>query len=109
MDKIRVRKCEYQIRLQLTSAEGEAKSSRVDSVFCWWSKCISSTISRTASRNTLFSSARISKMINVDRAGPSLNDYSQDNARYDSRGEDLQAPYIDDSDLMISNQDFIKL
>ena len=48
-------------------------------------------------------------MINVDRAGPSLNDYSQDNAQYDSRGEDLQAPYIDDSDLMISNQDFIQL
>ena len=39
----------------------------VELVFRWWSKCISSVISRTASRNILFSSARISKTLNVDR------------------------------------------
>merc|ERR1712023_564724 len=56
-----------QIRLQLTYTEGEAKSSKVELAFRWWSKCISSVISRTASRNVLFSSARISKALNVDR------------------------------------------
>ena len=50
----------YQIRLQLTFTEREAKSSKVELVFRWWSKCISSVTSRTASRNILFSSARIS-------------------------------------------------
>ena len=29
-----------QIRLQLTIEEGEAKTSRVDSIFRWWSKCV---------------------------------------------------------------------
>ena len=68
-----------QIRLQLTIAEGKAKTFRVDSIFRWWSKCISATICRTASRNTLFSSARISKTINVDRQPISLNaDYQED-------------------------------
>ena len=46
-------------------------------MFRWWSKCISSAISRTASRNVLFSSARISKALNVDRVRPP-NDDSQD-------------------------------
>ena len=48
------------IRLQLTFTEGEAKFSRVELVSRWWSKCISATICRTASRDVLFSSARIS-------------------------------------------------
>ena len=34
-----------QIRLQLTYTEGEAKSSKVELAFRWWSKCISSVIS----------------------------------------------------------------
>ena len=39
--------------------------------------------------------------------GPSLNDDSQGNAQFDSRGEGLQA-FIDDSDLLIkSSQDVI--
>ena len=47
-------------------------------------------------------------MINVDRVGPSSNDDSQDVAQFGSRGEDLQA-FIEDFDLMISNQDVIQL
>ena len=50
-----------QIRLHLTYTEGEAKSSKVGL------KCISCVISRTASRNVLFSSARISMVHNLDR------------------------------------------
>ena len=96
-----------QIRLQLTYTEGEAKSSKVELVFRWWSKCISSAISRTASRNILFSSARISKMLNADRVRPP-NDDSQDVTQLGSPGDDLQA-FIDESDLMISNQDVIQL
>ena len=36
-----------QICLQFCITEGEVKTSRVDSVFLWWSKCISATICRT--------------------------------------------------------------
>ena len=74
--------------------------------FRWWSKCISSVISRTASRNVLFSSARIGKALNVDRVPP-LNDDSQDDTKFGSSGDDLQA-FIDEFDLMISNQDVIQ-
>jgi len=56
-----------QISLQLTITEGEVKTSRIDSLFRWWSKCFSVTICRTAGRNFLFSSVRIVNMINVDR------------------------------------------
>ena len=34
---------EEQTRLQLIIVEGEAKVSRVDSIFRWWSQCISAT------------------------------------------------------------------
>ena len=91
-----------QIRLQLTYTEGEPKSSKVELAFRWWSKCISSVISRTASRNVLFSSARIGKALNVDRVPP-LNDDSQDDTQFGSSGDDHQA-FIDEFDLMITNQ-----
>ena len=87
----------------MTFTEGEAKPSKVELVFRWWSKCISSVISRAASRNILFSSARISKTLNVDRVCPP-NDDSQDGTQLD----DLQV-FIEQSDLMISNQDVIQL
>ena len=81
-----------------------AKSSKVELAFRWWSKCISSVISRTASRNVLFSSARISKALNVDRVPP-LNDDSQNVTLFGSSGDDLQA-FIDEFDLMILHTNF---
>ena len=90
----------------MTYTEGEAKSSKVELVFRWWSKCISSVISRTACRNVLFSSARISKALNVDRVPPP-NDDSQDVTQFGSSGDDHLA-FIDEFDLMISNQDVIQ-
>ena len=47
-------------------------------------------------------------MINVDRVRPSSDDDSQDVTQFGSSGDDLQA-FIDESDLMISNQDIIQL
>ena len=47
-------------------------------------------ISRTASRNVLFSLARISKALNVDHVPPP-NDDSQDVTQFGSSGDDLQA------------------
>ena len=64
-------------------------------------------ISRTASRNALFSSARIGKALNVDRVPP-LNDGPQHGTQFGSSSDDLQA-FIDEFDLMISNQDAMQL
>ena len=46
----------------------------VELVFRWWSKCISSVISRTASGNIFFSSTIISRTLNVDRVCPPNED-----------------------------------
>ena len=40
-----------QIRHKLKLSEGEAKQSRVKSTVRWWTKCISTVIAKTASRN----------------------------------------------------------
>ena len=64
-------------------------------------------MSRTASRNILFSSARISKALNADRVRPP-NDDSQDATQFGSPDDDLQA-FIEEFDLIISNQDVIQL
>ena len=45
-------------------------------------------------------------MINVDRVRPSLSVRLQDNAQRASGDDDLQA-FIDDSDLIMSDQDSI--
>ena len=93
-----------------TIAEGKAKTFRIDSIFRWWSKCISATICRTASRNTLFSSARIIKTINVDRRPISSNaDYQEDDLCL-SVGDEFQ-DLLNNSDLLMSktNQDIIQV
>ena len=77
-----------QIRLQLTYTEGEPKSSKVELAFRWWSKRISSVISR------------IGKALNVDRVPP-LNDDSQDGTQFGSSGDDLQALYMCVCDVVV--------
>jgi len=52
---------EEQIRHKLICFEGKAKSSKVRSAMKWWSKCISSAIVKTASRNVAFKVARMSE------------------------------------------------
>lgn len=96
--------------LQLTIAEGEAKTSRVDSIFRWWSKCISATICRAVGRNIIFSSARISKTINVDRRPISSNADYQEDALCLSVGDEFQ-DLLNNSDLLMSktNQDIIQV
>ena len=54
----------------------------------------------------IYNYARISKALNVDRVPP-LNDGPQDGTQFGSSGDDLQA-FIDEFDLMISNQDVIQ-
>ena len=57
--------------------------------------------------NVLFSSARIGKALNVDRVPP-LNDGPQHGTQFGSSSDDLQA-FIDEFDLMITNQDAMQL
>ena len=52
-----------QIKQKLIAFEGGAKSSKIRSVMKWWSKCISMTIAKTASRNVAFKVARMREAI----------------------------------------------
>ena len=56
----------------------------------------------------MLSSVRISKTIHVVRVCPSLAVDVQDEMRSPSHDEDIQA-FIDNSDLMMSNQDVIQV
>ena len=42
-----------QIRQKFVHFENQAKPSKINSVFKWWSKCISMVIAKTASRNVI--------------------------------------------------------
>ena len=59
-------------------------------------------------RNILFSSARIGKIINVDRRRISSNAENQEDLQRIADGDDLQE-FIDNSDLLISNQDILQV
>ena len=56
-----------QIKQKLIAFEGDAKSSKIRSVMKWWSKCISTAIAKTASRNVAFKVAKMRESIMEDQ------------------------------------------
>ena len=48
-----------QIRQKIVAFENQAKSSKINSVFKWWSKCISMVIAKTASRNVVYKANKL--------------------------------------------------
>ena len=48
-----------QIRQKIVTFENQAKPSKINSVFKWWSKCISMVIAKTASRNVLYKANKL--------------------------------------------------
>ena len=52
-----------QIRHKLICFEGEAKKSKVRSAMKWWSKFISMTTTKMASRNVAFKASRLSESV----------------------------------------------
>ena len=52
-----------QIRQKIIVFEGQAKPSKINSVFKWWSKCISVVIAKTASRNVVYKAIKLGKSI----------------------------------------------
>ena len=56
-----------QVRRKLIDFEGEAKSWRIRAVMRWWSKRISMTTAKAASRNVAFKVARMREAIMEDQ------------------------------------------
>ena len=52
-----------QIRRYLIDFEGQVKPSKIKSVIKWWSKCISTIIAKTASRNVAFKSGKLAESV----------------------------------------------
>ena len=52
-----------QIRQKIIVFEGQAKPSKIDSVFKWWSMCISMVIAKTASRNVAYKANKLGELM----------------------------------------------
>ena len=48
-----------QVRQKFVHFENQAKPSKINSVFKWWSKCISMVIAKTASRNVIYKANKL--------------------------------------------------
>ena len=49
----------------LVAFESQAKPSKINSVFKWWSKCISMVIAKTASRNVIYKANKLGESMFV--------------------------------------------
>ena len=52
-----------QIRQKIVVFENQAKPSKINSVFKWWSKCISMVIAKAASRNVAYKATKLGESI----------------------------------------------
>ena len=52
-----------QIRQKIVAFEKQAKASKINSVFKWWSKCISMVIAKTPSRNVVYKAIKLGESI----------------------------------------------
>ena len=94
-----------QIKQKLIAFEGDAKSSKIRSVMKWWSKCISMTIAKTASRNVAFKVARMREAIMEDQ-----DEFLMRRSEYEEVGLEIsnKAALEDvgqNADLYIANQE----
>ena len=94
-----------QIKQKLIAFEGDAKSSKIRSVMRLLSKCISMTITKTASRNVAFKVARMREAIMEDQ-----DEFLMRKSEYEGVGVEInnKAALEDvgkNADLYIANQE----
>ena len=94
-----------QIKQKLVACEGDAKPSKTRSALKWWSKCLSMSIAKTASRNVAFKVAKMREAIMEDQ-----DEFLMRNTRHTEVGlEANNAALLEDvaqnADLYIANQD----
>ena len=83
-----------QIRQKFVDFENQAKPSKINSVFKWWSKCISMVIAKTASRNVIYKANKLGESMFVRQSEmliPEEELGSQSPVSYEEDFEDLSS------------------
>ena len=91
-----------QIRQKIVAFENHAKASKINSVFKWWSKCISMVIAKTASRNVVYKAIKLGESIferQSEMLMPEEELGSQSPVSYEEDFEDLSS----NADLYVFN------
>ena len=95
-----------QIRQKIVAFENQAKPSKINSVFKWWSKCISMVIAKTASRNVIYK-AKLGESMFVRQSEmliPEEELGSQSPVSYEEDFEDLSS----NVDLYVFNDQMVQ-
>ena len=91
-----------QIRQKFIDFENQAKPSKINSVFKWWSKCISMVIAKTASRNVVYKANKLGESMFARQSEmlmPEEELGSQSPGSYEEDFEDLSS----NADLYVFN------
>ena len=96
-----------QIRQKFVHFENQAKPSKINSVFKWWSKCISMAIAKTASRNVIYKANKLGESMFVRQSEmliPEEELGSQSPVSYEEDFEDLSS----NVDLYVFNDQMVQ-
>ena len=96
-----------QIRQKFVHFENQAKASKINSVFKWWSKCISMAIAKTASRNVIYKANKLGESMFVRQSEmliPEEELGSQSPVSYEEDFEDLSS----NVDLYVFNDQMVQ-
>ena len=96
-----------QIRQKFVDFENQAKPSKINSVFKWWSKCISMVIAKTASRNVIYKANKLGESMFVRQSEmliPEEELGSQSPVSYEEDFEDLSS----NVDLYVFNDQMVQ-
>ena len=96
-----------QIRQKIVAFEGQAKPSKINSVFKWWSKCISMVIAKTASRNVAYKANKLGELMFARQSEmlmPEEELGSQSPGSYEEDFEDLSS----NADLYVFNDQMVQ-
>ena len=96
-----------QIRQKFVDFENQAKPSKINSVFKWWSKCISMVIAKTASRNVVYKANKLGESMFARQSEMSMPEEelgSQSPVSYEEDFEDLSS----NADLYVFNDQMVQ-
>ena len=87
--------------------ENQAKSSKINSVLKWWSKCISMVIAKTASRNVVYKANKLGESMFARQSEilmPEVELGSQSPVSYEEDFEELSS----NADLYVFNHQMVQ-
>ena len=88
----------------MVAFEGDAKPSKTRSAMKWWSKCISTAIAKTASRNVAFKVANMREAIMEGQDELLMRNSGQTEGGLETNNAAFLEDVAQNADLYIANQ-----